>query len=202
MSKLTIVSVALLALLLLSAARVVQLQNEILGYEKTITSLENQNSQARNTISSLQSQASNDASTISQLQKQNSQLSTANQHPTLSIWGMPKTLPPNGWTGEGVPDTFDYYVSFTSTVPITVYFLTFSQFIQFARTGSISSVSGQYQYFPATTSLQKGAFTLAEGCGGYIVIFQSSAAGTIYPDITARYNPAPSITGCCATPSC
>ncbi|MGO9644183.1 MAG: hypothetical protein ACLPY5_05495 [Candidatus Bathyarchaeia archaeon] len=106
----------------------------------------------------------------------------------------------NGWKSEGVPDTFDFSISFNGTVPVTVYFLTFNQYVQFVNSlGSISGVSGYYSYYSTRTSLQNGVFRLAEGCGGYIAVFQSIGSGIIYPNVVATYNPASSLTGVCAS---
>lgn len=147
------------------------------------------------TVSRLESQISEDQQEISELQ-------TGSQHPILPIWSSAETLHSGGWLEEGVPDAFDFYVSFNSTVPVTVYFLSFGQYVQFANSGgSISAVKGQYDHFPATTSLKKTIFTLAEGCGDYVSVFQSSASGVIYPKIIATYNPALSGTGVCASNS-
>jgi hypothetical protein len=147
------------------------------------------------TVSRLQNQISEDQQQISELQ-------TGSEHPTLLMWSSNETLHSGGWLEEAVPDAFDFYVSFNSTVPVTVYFLSVDQYVQFANSGgSISTVKGQYIHFPATTSLKKSIFTLAEGCGGYISVFQSSASGVIYPNIVVTYNPALSITGVCASNS-
>lgn len=122
---------------------------------------------------------------------------------TLTIWnacgqsGNACPISSGSFYSEGVPDTFDFDVQFSSTVPISVYFLSFAQFIQFSNCGNISCVSGQYQYYAGSTSLN-GKFTLAEGCGGYVAVFQSLANGYMYPDVSITYNPSPSTTGVCA----
>ena len=100
----------------------------------------------------------------------------------------------------GVPDTFDYHVSFTATVPVSVYIFTLDQYVQFYNCpGSVSCVSGTYYSFSARTSLTNGEFTLAEGCGGYISVYQSTQNGVIYPDVSVTYNPARSPTGTCSS---
>ena len=139
-----------------------------------------------------------DDSTIAQLRTQNDQLKRQAAYPTLTIWSKPETVNSASWLVEGVPDTFDFDVSFTSTTPVTVYFLTYAQLVQFANAGSISGVSGQYDFFAATTSIQNRAFSLAEGCAAYVAIFQLAGAGTISPDVTATYNPSAIATGVCA----
>jgi len=143
----------------------------------------------------LESRLSTDASTISQLKNDAS-------HPTLTIWTKSLTLNSAGWLVEGVPDSFDFSVSFNSTVPVTLYFLSFAQFVQFVNShGSISSVSGQYQYYPATMSLKHAMFTLAEACAGYVSVFQFAQGGTIFPNVIVTYNPSLSVTGVCASNS-
>ena len=105
----------------------------------------------------------------------------------------------NGWREGGVPDTYDYFVSFTSTVNITVYFFTLGQFVQYAVcNGDTSCVSGSYDSIPSSTSQSNTAFRLAEGCGDYVAIYVSSAAGTMNPQISIKQNAAPSPTGYCA----
>ena len=141
----------------------------------------------------LESRLASDASTISQLRNEVS-------HPTLTIWTKSLTLSSAGWLVEGVPDSFDFSVSFNSTVPVTLYFLTFSQFVQFVNSdGSISSVSGQYHYYPATVSLRDAVFTLAEACAGYVSVFQFAHGGTILPDVVVTYNPSLTPTGACSS---
>jgi hypothetical protein len=103
------------------------------------------------------------------------------------------------WREGTVPDTYDYYVSFTSTVPVTVYFLTFGQFVQFSVcNGDINCVSGYYDYLSASTSQPNSVFKLAEGCAVYISIFVSSGSGVMYPNVAVASNPAPYLTGYCA----
>ncbi|HET7405043.1 MAG TPA: zinc ribbon domain-containing protein [Candidatus Bathyarchaeia archaeon] len=89
-----------------------------------------------------------------------------------------------GWREGSVPDTFDYYVSFTSTVPVTVYFFTMGQFVQYAVcNGDITCVSGYYDSLTATTSQPFTLFTLGEGCADYLAIYVASGSGTLYPDV-------------------
>jgi hypothetical protein len=105
----------------------------------------------------------------------------------------------NGWREGSVPDTYDYFVSFTSTVPIHVYFFTLGQFVQFTVcNGDISCVSGYYSSLAATTSQSTAAFKLAEGCGDYVAIYVASSSGVMYPNISVKQNAAPFITGYCA----
>jgi type II secretory pathway pseudopilin PulG len=135
------------------------------------------------------------------LQSQVQKLKIQNANPTLKMWnscGGPCDMYPGNWRVGGVPDTFDYNVSFTSTVPISVYIVTFSQYVQFANcTGQISCVTGSYTQYGPTMSLPGSIFTLAEGCSGYVAVFQSTTTGIINPDVSVTYNPAPTITGTC-----
>jgi hypothetical protein len=105
----------------------------------------------------------------------------------------------NGWREGTIPDTYDYYVSFTSNVSITVYFFTLGQFVQFrVCNGDVSCVSGFYDSMPATTSQQTNVFRLAEGCGDYVAIYVASANGIMRPVVSVDQNPALSPTGYCA----
>jgi len=100
----------------------------------------------------------------------------------------------NGWREGSVPDTFDYYVSFTSNVNVTVYFFTMGQFVQFSVcNGDVSCVSGYYNSIPATTNAQKNTwlFTLGEGCADYLAIYVASDSGTMYPNVGVTRNPSP-----------
>ena len=105
----------------------------------------------------------------------------------------------SGWREGTVPDTDDYYVTFTSNVNITVYFFTLGQFVQFAVcNGNLSCVSGYYVYFPGSLFQQNNVFKLAEGCADYVAIYVSSANGIMFPKVGVANNPAPFPTGYCA----
>jgi len=128
------------------------------------------------------------------------------QPPYTTIWNACGASPSqgcnmtsNGWREGTIPDTFDYFVSFTSTVPIRVYFFTLGQFVQYTVcNGDITCVSGSYSSIPATTSQSTTAFKLAEGCGDYVAIYVSSSNGVMYPNISVKQNAAPFPTGYCA----
>jgi hypothetical protein len=132
--------------------------------------------------------------------------SPTSQTPYYTIWNACGSnqatgcsMSPGGWREGSVPDTFDYYVSFSSTVPVTVYFLTMGQFVQFSVcNGDISCVSGHYDSIPATASLSWTIFTLSEGCADYLAIYVSSASGTMIPSVGVTSHPANSATGYCA----
>jgi hypothetical protein len=149
----------------------------------------------------LQAQFRDLASQNLALQNQVQKLKIQNANPTLEMWNScngPCNMSPGNWRVGGVPDTFDYNVSFTSTVPVTVYVLTFSQYVQFANcTGQISCVTGGYTQYGPTMSLRASVFTLAEGCSAYVAIFQSTTTGVINPDVSVTYNPSSTITGAC-----
>ena len=104
----------------------------------------------------------------------------------------------NGWREGTIPDTYDYYVYFTSNVSITVYFFTLGQFVQFAVcNGDVRCVSGSYDSLPGTTLRQTTVFRLAEGCGDYVAIYIASANGVMSPIVSVDQSPAPSPTGYC-----
>jgi len=149
----------------------------------------------------LQTQFKDLASQNLSLQNQVQNLKIQNANPTLKMWNScngPCSMSPGNWRVGGVPDTFDYNVSFTSTVPVTVYILTFSQYVQFANcTGQISCVTGGYTQYGPTTSLPGSVFTLAEGCSAYVAVFQSTTPGVINPDVSVTYKPSSTVTGVC-----
>jgi len=149
----------------------------------------------------LQSQFKDLAAQNLALQNQVQKLKIQNANPTLTMWNScngPCNMSPGNWRVGGVPDTFDYNVSFTSTVPVAVYIVTFSQYVQFANcTGQISCVVGSYTQYGPTMSLRGSVFTLAEGCSGYVAVFQSTTTGVINPDVSVTYNPASTVTGTC-----
>jgi hypothetical protein len=149
----------------------------------------------------LQSQFRDLASQNLALQNQVQKLKIQNANPTLVMWnscGGPCNMYPGNWRVGGVPDTFDYNVSFTSTIPVDVYIVTFSQYVQFANcTGQISCVTGSYTHYGPATSLPGSVFKLAEGCSAYVAIYQTTTIGVIYPDVSVTYNPASTVTGAC-----
>jgi hypothetical protein len=108
-------------------------------------------------------------------------------------------MSPNGWREGSVPDTFDYFVSFTSTVNVTVYFFTMGQFVQFSVcNGDITCISGSYDSISASTSVPTTIFTLGEGCADYLAIYVASSSGTMYPNVGVTQHSANSATGYCA----
>ncbi len=105
----------------------------------------------------------------------------------------------NSWLEGTVPDTYDYFVSFTSTVPLKLYYFTMGQFVQFSVcSGAVSCVSGYYDSLPATASLQNSVFKLAEGCADYVSVLVASGNGVMHPNVSVARNPAPYATGYCA----
>ena len=129
-----------------------------------------------------------------------------NVSPQYKLWnscgGTGSYCPMNstGWREGGVPDTFDYFVSFTSNVPVKVYFLTLPQYMQFAYcSGKTSCVSGVYDNITAAISVQNYIFKLAEGCADYVAIYQSTGNGGMNPNISIAYNPYSAPTGICLT---
>lgn len=103
-----------------------------------------------------------------------------------------------GWREGTIPDTYDYYVYFTSNVSITVYFFTLGQFVQFTVcNGDVTCVYGSYDSLPATTFRPTTVFTLAEGCGDYVAIYVASANGIMNPVVSVNQSPAPYPTGYC-----
>jgi len=126
--------------------------------------------------------------------------------PYTLIWnacgGNPSTgcnMTGNGWREGSVPDTYDYFVNFTSNVPITVYFFTLGQFVQYTVcNGDVSCVSGYYTTLAAAKSRLFAPFQLAEGCGDYVAIYVSSGSGIMHPSISVRQHAYSQPTGYCA----
>jgi cell division protein FtsL len=199
-------AIALLVLLLLITSSVamyyhqeyITANGELQDVSNQLQSANNALQDANNQIDSLNNEVANLNSTMKALEQ-------ASSNPTLGMWGKcggGSACPMSGgsWREGGVPDTFALQISFTSTVPVTVYILTLEQYVQFSNCrGDISCVSGTYWYFGPSTSLQDGVFTLAEGCGDYVMIYKSLGDGMIYPNVTITYNPAPEPTGVCAS---
>jgi hypothetical protein len=118
--------------------------------------------------------------------------SITSQTPTYIIWNACSSIQnagcamsAGGWREGSVPDTFDYYVSFTSNVSVTVYFFTMGQFVQFSVcNGDVRCVSGYYDSIPATTNApQYTLFKLGEGCADYLAIYVASGTGVMYPNV-------------------
>ena len=53
-----------------------------------------------------------------------------------------------------------------------------------------------YELFLNVTSVTYD-FHLAEGCANYMVVFTAAAAVLVQPNVTVKYNPAPTFTGDC-----
>lgn len=133
--------------------------------------------------------------------------STPTPTPQDVIWNTCGTSPgqacsmnATGWREGTVPDTYDYFAGFTSDVPVSVYFFTLGQFVQFTVChGDLSCVSGAYDSIAATTSESQQAhpFKLAEGCADYVAIYVSSNNGVMHPNVAAVKNPASYPTGYC-----
>jgi hypothetical protein len=172
----------------------VRLESQLASLQSSYSALQLDYNSAQYRSSSLQSQVGN-------LQSQVQRLQADLAHPTLTIWnscGGTCSMTSGGWRAGGVPDTFTYYPSFSATVPITTYFLTLDQYVDFHNCGgSVSCVSGTYQWFSPRTELD-GVFHLAEGCASYVAVYTSSQSGTMFPDVKVTYNPASSPTGACA----
>lgn len=119
-------------------------------------------------------------------------------------YGAVHTLPGDTTLVGNVPDTFDYHDIWTSTAPVTVYYMTLEQYTQYygcrTMTAPIKCVTGNFTTIGPTES-SDDVFTLGEGCADYIVIHQfNGQSGTFYPDITVTYNPSTILTGVCSRP--
>src|SRR6266446_7928010 len=102
-----------------------------------------------------------------------------------------RLLPGHEYIG-GVPDTFTYNLSFHADVPVTVWILSSQNFVCWeTHTCPWHGIGWQ-----ARTNLD-AVFHDAEGCAGYIAVFTSDQAGTLYPDVSVTRNAAPQPTGVC-----
>lgn len=163
--------------------------------QSSISFINSITAEQQSSISSIYVVFSEQASSIASLE---AQLTT----PTLTIWTASRNIPLDSVLYETVPDTFDYNDVWTSSSPVTVYYLTVkqaSEFFSCTVTPVSSCVSGTYESFgPATSS--NDVFRLAEGCGGYVAVYQPSGKETVTftPNISITYHPASTATGACA----
>jgi len=102
-------------------------------------------------------------------------------------------LRPGEWLLQGIPDTFTLDVTFRSTVPTTVSIMSISDYACWKAGACPWHAVG---WGPRAT-LKNGTFHGAEGCGGYVALFYSAQAGTIYPDVSITRHPADHPTGAC-----
>jgi cell division protein FtsB len=197
------------------AALASALQMQVDALEGRVGTLETEGDALRRERNTLQQQVIEQTAEVATLQAdvetlqgQVQDLNAQLAHPRLPMWNAcgeladPNACPmtAGGWRVGTVPDTFEYEITFSSTVPVAVYFLSLAQYVEFASCGRISCVSGTYQLFPATRSLDRAVFTLATGCASYVAVFQSLTDGVLYPDVWVIYNPADAPTGVCAEP--
>ena len=121
-------------------------------------------------------------------------------NPHFTLWsacegsvkdGCPLT-PGHEYVGA-VPDTFTYHIAFRSTVPVTVWIMSTSDFVCWETRLCAWHGLG----WEDRTRLDNGIFHQAEGCAGYIAVFFSNQAGTLYPDVSVTRNPAKHTTGAC-----
>lgn len=181
--------IALLALTLTAAVAAVldgrQQLTRADSATKRSASLELRLENAQNTISTLQGQVAVLQGRVASMQ-------------TMKVWttcGGPCAIRPGEYLAGGIPDTFQFLMSFTATVPVKSYIFTLDQFAQFKDCGP-TCVSGSYRSYSPTTSLT-AEFDDAEGCAAYIYVLTSDQSGTIVPDVSVRYQPASGPTGAC-----
>jgi hypothetical protein len=167
------------------SARVASLNQSLASEGRNISSLEG-------LVSSLQSQSTKLENTVAVLKDNLTALQ--NRSATYVIWNVPVKVNAGYFLFETVPDTFDYHDNFSSTIPVNVYYFNSSQYVQWFTQ---KTISGDYVNFTSTKD-QSDTFTLSEGCGGYVVIYSFTSTGTIYPNVSATYDPATKPTGSCA----
>ncbi len=128
------------------------------------------------------------------------------EHPNLMLWTLPEPIKgANYWLEGGIPDTFTYHLHVTSTGPMSVSILTFSDYAKASQ--CVNSGGGTAYYCMNYSGSVIGwmnktqidyDFHLAEGCAGYMAVFTSTTSITVKPNIGITYNPASKLTGVCA----
>jgi hypothetical protein len=195
------------------AANLTQEQSTVQAAATVILQYRSQNANLSAQVASLNQELDNDVRNISTLQSVVSSLKTQssslqnsvqvlknnitelmNKGSTFVLWNVPVNVSSGYFLFETVPDTFDYHDNFSSTVPVDVFYFNSSQFVQWY---THQSVSGNYVNFTGTTK-QSDTFKLADGCGGYVVIYSFANKGTIFPNVSATYDPASKPTGSCS----
>lgn len=168
------------------------LTTEMASLNQTLAKDDANISSLQGIVSSLKSQSSSLQNTVSVLQDNITALKDRGS--TFVIWNVPVNVSSGYFLFETVPDTFDYHDNFSSTVPVDVFYFNSSQFVQWY---THKPISGDYVNFTGTEN-QSDTFKLAEGCGGYVAIYSFVTSGTIFPNVSATYNPAPKPTGSCS----
>jgi hypothetical protein len=123
-------------------------------------------------------------------------------HPRFVLWnscgaGGPAAgcplIPGHEYIG-GVPDTFTYFVNFHSTVPVTLWIMSASNFVCWETHNCAWRAVG----WQDRRELTNGVFHEAEGCAGYFAVFFSNQYGTLFPDVRVTRKPASQSTGACS----
>jgi len=182
-----------------AATQILKYQSLNANLSASVASLNQSLIEAGRNISSLQGLVASLKTQSSSLQKavtvlRNNLTELQNRSTTFVIWNVPVNVSAGYFLFETVPDTFDYHDNFSSSVPINVYYFNSTQYVQWF---THKTISGNYLNF-SSTERQSDTFKLAEGCGGYVVIYSFTTTGTIYPNVSATYNPASKPTGSCA----
>lgn len=195
-------SVGLIASLLVGAVASIALWANGQHWQQQATAQQAQAEQQRQRADRETQMAQQLQQQVTVLQRQNQDLKTTLAAPKLSIWnscGGPCTVGPDRVRVGGVPDTFEFHVSYTATVPVALYFMTFHQWTQYDSCGfQLSCVVGSYDSYPANTS-RDITFTKATGCAGYVFVLSATTNGTITPNVEATYRPADHPTGVCSS---
>jgi len=199
-------TVALAAALLITAGGVGLLYNDDVNNQNQVRSLtlQTESLNGRNQILNDQLKTTQDnlTATLGQLAQAKADL----EHPNLTLWTVPEQIKgPNYWLEGGIPDTFTYHLHVTSTGPMSISILTFSDY---ARATQCLNAGGGSAYYCMNYSgsvigwMNKTQvdydFHLAEGCAGYMAVFTSTASITVKPNISVTYNPSNKLTGVCA----
>ncbi len=173
-------------------AQIANLSSQVAALSQSAASDRSNISSLEGIVASLKTQSNSLENTVSVLQNNITQLKEKGSN--FLIWDVPVNASSGYFLFETVPDTFDYHDNFSSTVPVDVYYFNSSQFVQWY---SHQKISGSYVNFTGTER-QSDTFKLGEGCGGYVVIYSFESTGTIFPNVSATYYPAPKSTGSCS----
>ncbi len=199
-------TVALAAALIVTAGGVGLLYNDDVNNQNEVRSLtlQTESLNGRNQILNGQLKTTQDnlTATLGQLAQAKADL----EHPNLTLWTRPEEIKgSNYWLEGGIPDTFTYHLNATSTGPMSVSILTFSDY---AKATQCLAAGGGSAYYCMNYSGSVIAwintkqidydFHLAEGCAGYMAVFTSATDITVKPNISVTYNPASKLTGVCA----
>ena len=117
---------------------------------------------------------------------------------TFVIWTFPQSVTAGDYLINQMLDTFDMHIRMNASNSISVAVLTTAAYANFSMNKPYNTVS-LTQSSGAFNSINFN-FTTSEGCGDYLYIVYGGNAMvpfTLYPAVTATYNPTATFTGVC-----